>query len=162
MRIRCSPFLAVEVLAHLATCSENRPGKSDWLASAIDRSLSYTEALMAHLRRAGFVRARKGAGGGYFLSRRPDTIVIADVFRALDGERAPGEWFVAKSMKSQHSTVTRFGTDPLFDELRSLVQRHLAGVSLADVIGRSESAGMVEPGAAAAGAGGKVRASAAH
>jgi Rrf2 family iron-sulfur cluster assembly transcriptional regulator len=136
MRIRCSPFLAVEVLAHLATCSEERPGKSDWLACAIHRSLSYTEALMAQLRRAGFVRARKGAGGGYFLNRRPDEIAIADVFRAFDEERAAGDWFVAAMRKPWSAAETRIGAEPLFDGLRGHIQRYLAGVSLADVTGR--------------------------
>ncbi len=46
-------------------------------------SLSYLEQLFARLRRADLVDGVRGPGGGYCLSRQPETISIADVITAI-------------------------------------------------------------------------------
>jgi len=47
-------------------------------------SLSYLEQLIAALRRAGLVRAVRGAAGGYRLARPPDQITVGQVLRPLE------------------------------------------------------------------------------
>lgn len=49
-----------------------------------DISLSYLEQLFVKLRRAGFVDSIRGPGGGYKLSKTPDTIHVSDVLQAVD------------------------------------------------------------------------------
>lgn len=125
MQITNSAYLAVECMAHLTGCTLDRPGKTLWLAQAIHRSVSYTEALMARLRRAGLVTAKKGSGGGYVLSRPADRITIADIFKAFDeaGDGPPG--------KTQHYDMPN--TEALWESLRSTVLLFLGGISLADL-----------------------------
>jgi Rrf2 family protein len=48
----------------------------------------FLEAIFADLRRAGLVLSRRGARGGYVLSRSRGEISIGDVFRAVDGPLA--------------------------------------------------------------------------
>ena len=55
------------------------------VAEALQVSAKYMEQIVAALRSAGLVRARRGASGGYRLTRRPEEITMADVFRALEG-----------------------------------------------------------------------------
>ena len=50
---------------------------------------AYLEQLAASLRAAGLVKGKRGAGGGYVLSRSPAEIRAGDVIRALDGPIAP-------------------------------------------------------------------------
>ena len=59
-------------------------------AIARDESISrkFLEAIMSDLRRAGLVEGRRGAQGGYTLSRPADQISFADVVRATDGPLA--------------------------------------------------------------------------
>jgi Rrf2 family protein len=45
----------------------------------------YVEGILAELRRAGLVRAQRGAGGGYSLGRPADQIPLGAVLRAVDG-----------------------------------------------------------------------------
>lgn len=134
MQITNSAYLAVECMARLTGCTIERPGKTLWLAQGIERSVSYTEALMARLRRAGLVKAKKGSGGGYVLSRSPESITIADIFGAFDEPRAAP---ACPSMRIAKSTSNGSGdtggTELLWETLRNTVLVFLDRVSLADV-----------------------------
>jgi Rrf2 family protein len=48
----------------------------------------FLEAILLELKRRRIVESKKGKGGGYFLSRRPDDITFGEVIRALDGPLA--------------------------------------------------------------------------
>ena len=48
----------------------------------------FLEAVLADLRRAGVVRAQRGAEGGYTLSQSPRDVTIGQVLRAVDGPLA--------------------------------------------------------------------------
>lgn len=50
---------------------------------------AYLEQLVATLRRAGLVTGKRGAGGGYTLSREPSGITAGEVVRALEGPIEP-------------------------------------------------------------------------
>lgn len=128
MQITTSAYLAVECMAHLTDCTLDRPGKTLWLAQAIHRSVSYTEALMARLRRAGLVTAKKGSGGGYVLSRPADRITIAEIFKAFDDFSGTSD---GSSGKAQRYDMPN--TEALWESLRSTVLLFLGGISLADV-----------------------------
>jgi Rrf2 family protein len=49
----------------------------------------FLEQILAQLREAGYVDARRGKYGGYFLARPPETIVLGAVVRLIDGTLAP-------------------------------------------------------------------------
>jgi Rrf2 family protein len=48
----------------------------------------FLEAILADVRRAGLVRARRGAQGGYALARPASEITVGEVVRAVDGPLA--------------------------------------------------------------------------
>jgi Rrf2 family protein len=48
----------------------------------------FLEAVLADLRRAGVVRAQRGAEGGYTLSSSPRDVTIGQILRAVDGPLA--------------------------------------------------------------------------
>ncbi|GIJ24545.1 RrF2 family transcriptional regulator [Micromonospora lutea] len=48
----------------------------------------FLEAVLADLRRAGIVRAQRGAEGGYALARPPREVTVGAVLRAADGPLA--------------------------------------------------------------------------
>jgi Rrf2 family protein len=45
----------------------------------------FLEAILLSLKKKGFVQSKKGKGGGYYLSRQPETISVDQLIRALDG-----------------------------------------------------------------------------
>lgn len=59
------------------------------VAEREDLPEAYLEQLVAVLRRAGLVNGKRGAGGGYMLSREPAAITAGDVVRALEGPIEP-------------------------------------------------------------------------
>jgi len=46
----------------------------------------YLEQIFQKLRRAGLVTSKRGPGGGYQLSRSPETISLADIVYAVQGQ----------------------------------------------------------------------------
>jgi len=58
------------------------------LAQDQDMPRKFLEAVLADLRRAGIVRAQRGADGGYTLARTPDQVTIGSILRAVDGPLA--------------------------------------------------------------------------
>lgn len=58
------------------------------LAAEQELPLKFLEAILADLRRAGLVRTRRGAVGGYALSRPAGEISVGEVVRAVDGPLA--------------------------------------------------------------------------
>ncbi|MFC0099004.1 RrF2 family transcriptional regulator [Micromonospora marina] len=58
------------------------------IAAEQDMPRKFLEAVLADLRRAGVVRAQRGAEGGYTLARPPRKVTIGHVLRAVDGPLA--------------------------------------------------------------------------
>jgi len=52
-------------------------------------SLKYLERLFAGLKKAGLVKAVKGASGGYLLAKNSKQITIYDIIKALEGKLSP-------------------------------------------------------------------------
>ncbi len=52
-------------------------------------SAKYLESIVQPLKAAGLIRAVRGMHGGYELTRPPEQISLAEVFRALEGSPAP-------------------------------------------------------------------------
>lgn len=59
------------------------------IATGEDLPEAYLEQLVAALRKAGLVTGKRGAGGGYTLSREPAAITAGDIVRALEGPIEP-------------------------------------------------------------------------
>jgi Rrf2 family protein len=87
MRISERVDNAVRAMAELAV-GEGAAVKADHIARSQDISLKYLLDILRDLKRAELVRSRRGPDGGFTLSRPPDTISLADVFRAIDGPLA--------------------------------------------------------------------------
>lgn len=47
----------------------------------------FLELILAGLKQSGFVDSRRGAEGGYLLSRPPDSITVGEVLRAVENVR---------------------------------------------------------------------------
>ncbi len=47
--------------------------------------LKYLEQIMLILKKAGYVESRRGIGGGFMLGRSPESIVLGDVVRTIEG-----------------------------------------------------------------------------
>lgn len=68
--------------------AEGAPRTTDEIAGAQSIPARYLGAILADLRRADLVKARRGPEGGWTLARGAGDITLADVIRAVDGALA--------------------------------------------------------------------------
>jgi Rrf2 family protein len=91
----------------------------------------FLEAVLSDLRRAGLVRGRRGADGGYVLVRPPSEITIGAVLRAADGPLA-GVRGVRPEDAMYAGTAEHL--QQLWIAVRAAVRAVVDEVSLADVV----------------------------
>ena len=133
MQVSTSTYLSVEALVLLAAQSPGRRCTTQGLAEWINRSVSYTQSIMARLRTAGLVRARRGPGGGYYLAKPAFQITVAEVFEALD-EPHGQQCNPSNAVSLEHGSFqNRHGSDLLWELLETLILEFLDGVSLGDL-----------------------------
>ncbi len=133
MKIGSSAYLAVQSLAHLVACDDDRPYPIESLARSINRSVSFTEQLMSELRAAGLVEAMHGSHNGYYLNKPAHRITMAEVFRALGEPRTLDNRPFALQRLRDSEIDELGGTDLLWEALNSYILLFLEGVSLADI-----------------------------
>ena len=133
MKISSSAYFAVESLARLAAREPDQACPTELLARSINCSVSFTEQLMAELRTAGLVKATRGPGRGYYLSKPAHRITVAEVFRAFGEPRAVEDRSFAPRDLGDPELDKLGGTDLLWEALNSYILLFLEGVSLADI-----------------------------
>ena len=108
---------------------------------------AYLEQLIAPLRRAGLVESKRGARGGYVLSRQPDLIRVGDVYRVMEGPVAPMDC-VSEDLDAQTCPLIEgCETRPIWLKVRDSIIDALDSTTLADLAhagsdGHSEKTGI--------------------
>jgi len=59
------------------------------ISKAQDIPERFLEQILLQIKRAGYLRSRKGPNGGYTLAKPPEKISVAEVIRVMDGPLAP-------------------------------------------------------------------------
>lgn len=76
---------AFHALIYLAEHSSERPVLISEIAQKKNISIKFLENILLELKNAGILSSKKGKGGGYFLLKPPEEIMLARVIRLLDG-----------------------------------------------------------------------------
>jgi Rrf2 family protein len=87
VRVSAKADYAIRAAAELAS-SDGEPIKGEHLAEAQDIPLQFLEQILLELKKAGIVRTRRGAKGGYWLAKPASEVNLAEVIRAV--EAGPG------------------------------------------------------------------------
>ncbi|MEV0152522.1 Rrf2 family transcriptional regulator [Micromonospora sp. NPDC050686] len=101
------------------------------IAGEQDMPRKFLEAVLADLRRAGIVRAQRGAEGGYTLARPPREVTIGAILRAVDGPLAEVRGLRPEQTRYDGSAQHLPG---LWVAVRAAVRRVVDEVSLAEII----------------------------
>lgn len=75
----------IKALTFLARQKDNTPVQIAEIAKNEHISIKFLESILLLLRNAGFLGAKKGKGGGYYLIKDPKEISMAKVYRILEG-----------------------------------------------------------------------------
>src|SRR3954469_15813790 len=90
MRITAKADYAVRAAVELAAAEgTGKPVKGEQLARGQGIPQNFLENILTELRRAGIIRTRRGAEGGYQLAQPAAAVTVADVLRAVEGPLAP-------------------------------------------------------------------------
>jgi Rrf2 family protein len=101
---------ALHAIFDLALQKPGEPIKIADIARRQKIPQKFLELILAGLKQGGFVESRRGAEGGYLLSRTPDGITVGEVIRHVEG---------TKSSKTSHR---RQATDPFSETWRRVDQ----------------------------------------
>jgi Rrf2 family iron-sulfur cluster assembly transcriptional regulator len=132
MQLSTKGRYAVMAMTDLAQRTGERCVSVAEIAARQQISQAYLEQLFARLRRRGLVKAQRGPGGGYRLTRPVDEISVADVVTAVD-----------EPLRATRCSGGKVGclpggerclTHDLWDETGRRIHGYLASVSLADVL----------------------------
>lgn len=75
----------IKALTFLARQENQEPVAIAEIAKAENISIKFLESILLLLRHSGFLGAKKGKGGGYYLIKEPSEINMAKVYRILEG-----------------------------------------------------------------------------
>jgi Rrf2 family protein len=127
----------VRVMVHLARHNGQGPVSLGAIADAEGLPLAYLEHLVQRLRRAELVESRRGAHGGYTLARSSESITMAEVVQALEGDIAPIECITADAdgalicaREGEHPCPTKL----LWTRVQGSIVRTLTDMTLADLV----------------------------
>ncbi len=84
MRLTTKGRFAVTAMADLAMCGGRAPVTLATISERQKISLSYLEQLFGKLRKNKLVDSVRGPGGGYYLARPSNKIMIAEIVVAVD------------------------------------------------------------------------------
>ena len=75
----------IKALTFLARQEDQTPVAIADIAKSENISIKFLESILLLLRHSGFLGAKKGKGGGYYLIKDPKDINMAHVYRILEG-----------------------------------------------------------------------------
>jgi Rrf2 family protein len=129
MRVTARGDYAVRAAVELAA-ADGAPRKVSEIAAAQDIPPRFLENILLALRRAGIVQSRRGADGGFRLSRPPEEITVASVLRAVEGP-------IANVQGMPHDQVVYAGSAAALRDVwvavRASLRAVLEGVTVADI-----------------------------
>ena len=88
MNISVKGQYALQAVFDLASGDRLIPVKIADIARRQKIPQKFLELILASLKQGGFVESRRGAEGGYLLSRPPESITVGEVVRYIEGSKA--------------------------------------------------------------------------
>jgi Rrf2 family cysteine metabolism transcriptional repressor len=89
VRVSAKEMYGLRAMSEFARHFGEGPLSLSEVAKVQGISQAYLEQIAIDLRRAGLLKSKRGALGGYFLARAPEATTAGDVIRALEGAILP-------------------------------------------------------------------------
>ncbi len=124
------------VRAMVALARHYGDGPMSIAAVAKDSSVpsAYLEQLIGPLRRAGLVESKRGAQGGYQLTRSPDLVRVGEVYRVMEGPVAPMDCVSEDPADQTCPLIEGCETRPVWLAVRDSIAATLDSMTLADLV----------------------------
>lgn len=100
---------------------------------------AYLEQLIGPLRRAGLVESKRGAHGGYQLSRSPELVRVGEVYRVMEGPVAPMDCVSEDESEQTCPLIDGCETRPVWLKMRDVLVETIDSMTLADLINQGKA-----------------------
>jgi Rrf2 family protein len=136
---------AIKALIALAEHGREEPMRIADLAREQQIPPKFLELILLELRNQGFLRSRKGKGGGYLLARDPGTIYLGQIVRMFDGPLAPvpcaSQTAYVPCSDCRNEAIC--GVHLAMKEVRDATARILDGTSLGKLLQQIDNAALL-------------------
>jgi Rrf2 family cysteine metabolism transcriptional repressor len=149
MRLSTKGEYASRAMLELALHQAEGPLHIRTISAAQDIPERFLEQILLLLKRAGYLRSKKGPNGGYFLAKPPAEITVAEIIRVMDGPLAPIDCVSVTA----HEVCPRekfCGLRWLWKECRDVLAGILERTTFGDLAERTRTAKKRVPGPKAA------------
>lgn len=132
---------AVKALIALARNTANTPMLISQIAAKEQLPKKFLEAILLELKRNGFLGSKKGAGGGYYLMKKAEDIMLVAIIRVIDGPIALLPCVSLNFYERCEECVdeTYCGIRHTMADVRDATLKILSETSIADMIEKEDS-----------------------
>lgn len=134
MRLSTKSRFAVTAMIDVALREKSGPVPLSDIAVRHQISLSYLEQMFSRLRQHGLVESTRGPGGGYALGHRADSITVADIIGAVEGEADRRTLDATRQDATVARDVSKDLTQDLWDALNSKMVDYMQSITLRSLV----------------------------
>jgi len=132
MKLSTKSEYALLALADLAGHGDGGVVRIEDIAARQRIPRKYLERILLTLRKGGYLKSRRGKGGGYELARPARQISLAEVVRLMDGPiasvRSASKYFYAPTPIERNRALTK-----LFRDIRDMVAKKMEAATVASL-----------------------------
>ena len=132
MRLTTKGRYGVRAVVNLAAAVDDRPVSISQIAGQENLSPEFLEQIFFKLKKAGLIRSVRGPKGGFILNRDPREITVKSILDAVGEPLRPAPCANGDSPpcpRQEYCTIA-----PVWQEFYRVMERHLAGISLEDIL----------------------------
>ncbi|MBX0359533.1 Rrf2 family transcriptional regulator [Halobacillus sp. Nhm2S1] len=123
--------MALKALIVLAENESRCP--SGKLAEKLESQSVYLRKILTHLVKAGIISAKEGRDGGYTLGKKPEDIMLSEVYEAIRAETVVKDYFETEG-KHCFSDMSQQSLCDLQREMETWILQGLQTKALSDLI----------------------------
>lgn len=132
MRVSARELYGLRAMSEFARHFGQGPLSLAEVARSQGISQAYLEQIAIDLRRAGLLKSKRGALGGYYLAQAPEATTAGDVIRALEGSILPVQCIAEEKCQpcAREEECTARG---IWEQVRDRLVETLDAITLADL-----------------------------
>jgi Rrf2 family protein len=143
MKVSTRGEYGVRAMVALAKSYGDGPMSISAVARESSVPYAYLEQLIVPLRRAGLVESKRGAQGGYVLSRPPDLMRIGEIYRVMEGPVAPMECVSEDESEQTCPLIDNCETRPVWLKVRDSIVDAIDSMTLGDLIKKEKAPAII-------------------
>jgi Rrf2 family protein len=137
MRLSTKGEYASRAMLELSLKYDRGPQHIHAISKAQNIPERFLEQILLLLKRAGYLKSKKGQRGGYYLAKSPAEINVAEVIRVLEGPLAPIDCVSVMAHEACPMEET-CGLRWLWKEVRDSVAEIMERTTFADLVRRNK------------------------